>query len=81
MRACCTMAMWVRAPAELLCARALTARADTRLVFAIGATAMDLPEARQAQLTERLILMVRMIVADTQTMTALEKRAPEQLLR
>lgn len=60
---------------------ALTARAVTRLVFAIGAAAMDLPEARQAKLTEELILMVRMIVAGTQTMAAMQARAPGELLR
>lgn len=47
---------------------ALTAKAITRLVFAVGATAMDLPPERHAQLTEQLILMVRMIVAGTQTL-------------
>lgn len=60
---------------------ALTARAVTRLVFAIGATAMDLPEARQAKLTEELTLMVRMIVAGTQTMAAVQAVSPGQLLR
>jgi len=49
---------------------ALTARAITRLVFAIGATAMDQPAQQQAQLTEQLIQMVRMIVAGTQTLAA-----------
>lgn len=47
---------------------ALTAKAITRLVFAIGASAMDQsPEQRQAT-TEQLIVMVRMIVVGTQTM-------------
>lgn len=47
---------------------ALTAKAITRLVFAIGATAMDqAPEQRQ-ETTEQLIIMVRMIVVGTQTM-------------
>jgi len=49
---------------------ALTARAITRLVFAIAATAMDQPADQQAQLTEQLIQMVRMIVAGTQTLAA-----------
>jgi len=47
---------------------ALTAKAITRLVFAIGATAMDLPREKHAALTEQLTLMVRMIVVGTQTM-------------
>lgn len=51
---------------------ALTARAITRLVFAIAATAMDLPADKQAELTEQLIQMVRMIVVGTQTLAAME---------
>jgi AcrR family transcriptional regulator len=47
---------------------ALTAKAITRLVFAIGATAMDLPKAQRASVTEQLTIMVRMIVVGTQTM-------------
>jgi len=47
---------------------ALTAKAITRLVFAIGATAMDLPREKHAALTEQLAMMVRMIVVGTQTM-------------
>ncbi len=51
-----------------LCEPALTAKAITRLVFAVGATAMDLPREQHAALTEELSLMVRMIVVGTQTM-------------
>jgi len=47
---------------------ALTAKAITRLVFAIGATAMDLPREKHAAITEQLATMVRMIVVGTQTM-------------
>ncbi|MFA5939729.1 MAG: HTH-type transcriptional repressor FabR [Sinimarinibacterium sp.] len=47
---------------------ALTAKAITRLVFAIGATAMDLPREKHAEVTEQLAVMVRMIVVGTQTM-------------
>lgn len=47
---------------------ALTARAITRLVFAMGAKAMDLAPQQQDQLTQQTILMVRMIVAGTQAM-------------
>ncbi len=51
-----------------LYAPALTAKAITRLVFAIGATAMDLPKEKRAEVTEQLTIMVRMIVVGTQTM-------------
>ena len=42
---------------------ALVARAITRLVFAIGATAMDLPPERDEELIRQLTEMVRMIIA------------------
>lgn len=48
---------------------ALTAKAITRLVFAMGATAMDLPADKYAELTEQVVLMVRMIVTGTQTLS------------
>jgi AcrR family transcriptional regulator len=47
---------------------ALTAKAITRLVFAIGATAMDLPRERHGEISRQLIRMVRMIIVGTQTM-------------
>ncbi|MBB4845203.1 AcrR family transcriptional regulator [Paucibacter oligotrophus] len=47
---------------------ALTAKAITRLVFAIGSTAMDMPHDKLPELTEQLVVMVRMIVTGTQTM-------------
>jgi len=50
---------------------ALTAKAITRLVFAMGASAMDLPDDRFAAFTEELSLMVRMIITGTQTLAAL----------
>ena len=43
-------------------APALVARAITRLVFAIGATAMDLPAEKDLELVEQLTTMVRMIL-------------------
>jgi AcrR family transcriptional regulator len=49
---------------------ALTAKAITRLVFAMGATALDLPEDRHAELTGQIVLMVRMIIVGTQTLAA-----------
>jgi AcrR family transcriptional regulator len=48
----------------------LTAKAITRLVFAIGATAMDMPKEKRAEVTNQLAVMVRMIVVGTQTMDA-----------
>ncbi|MES2091120.1 MAG: HTH-type transcriptional repressor FabR [Pseudomonadota bacterium] len=47
---------------------ALTAKAITRLVFAMGASALDIPLDQHAALTEQLALMVRMIVVGTQAM-------------
>lgn len=47
---------------------ALTAKSITRLVFAIGATAMDLPREQHPEITEQLVKMVRMIIVGTQTM-------------
>lgn len=41
---------------------ALVAKAITRLVFAIGATAMDLPPEKDPELVEQLSQMVRMII-------------------
>lgn len=41
---------------------ALVAKAITRLVFAMGATAMDLPPEKDAELVEQLSQMVRMII-------------------
>lgn len=51
---------------------ALTAKAITRLVFAIGATAMDMPREKHPEITEQLTIMVRMIVVGTQSMAASE---------
>ena len=49
---------------------ALTAKAMTRLVFAIGATAMDLPQDQRATVKKELAIMLRMIVVGTQTMAS-----------
>ncbi len=46
----------------------ITARAITRLVFAMGAQLSDVPPERHAQFTEEVVLMVRMIVTGTQTL-------------
>jgi len=47
---------------------ALVAKAITRLVFAMGATAMDLPLEKRAEIQEQMATMLRMIVVGTQTM-------------
>jgi AcrR family transcriptional regulator len=49
---------------------ATTARAITRLVFAVGASTVDLPRERDAQATEELVTMVRMILRGAQVMGA-----------
>ncbi len=46
---------------------ALAAKAITRLAFAMGADAMDLPADRDAELIEQLSSMVRMIVVGART--------------
>jgi len=47
---------------------ALVAKAITRLVFAMGATAIDLPPQRRKEVTNQMVEMVRMIVVGAQTM-------------
>ncbi|MEO6690259.1 MAG: HTH-type transcriptional repressor FabR [Dokdonella sp.] len=49
---------------------ALVAKAITRLVFAMGATAMDLPPERDAELIAQLTQIVRMILAGSRTVAA-----------
>lgn len=49
---------------------ALVAKAITRLVFAMGATAMDLPPERDPELIAQLTEMVRMILAGSRTVAA-----------
>ena len=46
----------------------LVAKAITRLVFAMGATAMDRPAAEHPAIVEEMVVMVRMIIVGTQTM-------------
>lgn len=48
---------------------ALTAKAITRLVFAMGSTAMDLPPEALAAWADQMALMIRMIVVGTQTLS------------
>lgn len=47
---------------------ALTAKAITRLVFAMGATALDLSEDQYEEFTHQIVVMVRMLISGTQTL-------------
>lgn len=47
---------------------ALVARSITRLVFAMGATAMDMPREKDPELIEQMSAMVRMILAGSRAM-------------
>ena len=47
---------------------ALTAKAITRLVFAMGATALDLSEDQYEEFTRQIVVMVRIIISGTQTL-------------
>lgn len=47
---------------------ALVSKAITRLIFTIGATAMDLPRERHAEIIEQMVVMLRMIILGSQTL-------------
>lgn len=49
---------------------ALVAKAITRLVFAMGAAAMDSPPEKDPDLIRQLTMMVRMIIAGSRTLAA-----------
>ena len=49
---------------------ALTARAITRLMFAMGAVAIDLPRAERGALIDQTVTMLRMIIAGSLAMQA-----------
>jgi TetR/AcrR family transcriptional regulator, fatty acid biosynthesis regulator len=49
---------------------ALVSKAITRLVFAMGAMAMDLPPERDRELVDQLITMVTMIISGARAMSA-----------
>jgi len=46
---------------------ALASKAITRLVFAMGATAVDQPQEKDAELIEQLSQMLRMIITGART--------------
>ncbi|QWP79330.1 HTH-type transcriptional repressor FabR [Lysobacter sp. K5869] len=54
---------------------ALVARSITRLVFAMGATAMDMPREKDPELIEQMSSMVRMILAGSGAMAERAKAA------
>ncbi len=47
---------------------ALAAKGMTRLVFAMGATALDMPRERHAEIIEPTVLMLRMILIGSESM-------------
>jgi len=51
----------------------LAAKAITRLVFAMGASAMDLPPEKDAELIEQISTMVRMIITGARTPAAFRR--------
>lgn len=53
---------------------ALVARAITRLVFAVGGSAMDMPHARYPEQVEQLTTMVKMIVNGSRGMVPASKK-------
>jgi AcrR family transcriptional regulator len=54
---------------------ALTAKAITRLVFAMGATALNMPEDQHPELSRQIVVMVRMIITGTQTLANVNAKA------
>lgn len=54
---------------------ALAAKAITRLVFAMGATAVDLPSDKWPGIAEQLVVMVRMILTGSQFLSEHAPRA------
>lgn len=54
---------------------ALAAKAITRLVFAMGATAVDLPPDKWPGITEQLVVMLRMILTGSQHLSVNTPRA------
>lgn len=54
----------------------LVAKAITRLVFTMGASAADLPPDKRTEIVEQTIVMIRMIVVGAQTMGARHQDAP-----
>lgn len=52
----------------------LAAKAITRLVFAMGASAMDLPPENDAELIEQVSTMVRMIIVGARTPAAFRRK-------
>jgi len=58
---------------------ATTARLITRLVFAMGASIMDLPRERDVEVTRELVAMVRVILQGARTLGTDHRRSRAQL--
>ena len=56
---------------------ALVSKAITRLVFAMGAMAMDLPPERDRELVDQISTMVTMIITGARTIAAKQKPAAD----
>ena len=54
----------------------LTAKAITRLVFTLGATALDMPENKRTELSQQIVMMVRIILAGTQALAMIKTKDP-----
>lgn len=52
----------------------LTAKAITRLVFTLGATALDMPEDKRTELSQQIVMMVRIILAGTQALAMIKTK-------
>lgn len=52
----------------------LTAKAITRLVFTLGATALDMPENKRTELSQQIVMMVRIILAGTQALAMIKTK-------
>jgi AcrR family transcriptional regulator len=55
-------------------APALVATAMTRLVFAMGVRALDLPRERHGEVVEQIVTMLQIVMTGAQTMAAREER-------
>lgn len=72
---CVDLVRLAKASSAPIAEPALAAKAITRLVFAMGASAMDLPREHHPAILEQTVVMLRMIVVGAQRMAA-ENIAP-----
>lgn len=69
---CVDLVRLAEASGQSVHAPALVATAMTRLVFAMGATALDLPHGRRGEVVEQLVTMLRMIMIGAQQLARAE---------